>query len=635
MFDISTWELVVVGLVALVVIGPERLPRVIRTLGLWIGKLKTACVSLHKEFEREALAGDVQKMRQELEQVSHDAERSVLDVVDIDRDYRRLDPVGRTTPTTTHKPTPDAPRPDGVDMSQAPLSHESTRRTPILTRVAPGKGAADNVVYQSDGVVALFGDRGPSLLALADTLPQSTIIAIAPGLDNAQPPVNCTAIDATVTGIEGWLGNFRIATTGQAPHDHRSLTADIVIDLSTTPTLGQPVSPPGYLHGCGSASPSTLAAEAHALVGTFEKPRYFRYTAEICAHEIAGQTGCTRCLDVCAADAIRSEGALIRVEPHLCQGCSACTLACPTGALSVAQPRRLDLLERMNTVLDDVEPMASVLHVVAEGAANADVSRSFPSCPTLDVPVIATFGEELWLAALARGVTRVVLSPEVGLPGDTRRLLDARLAEVAPITEAMGLGRDAIGIANAPQEGVSPCPAIPATSREPLGVSQESRKRELLNAALRRWQETAMPEGSETIDLPDGAPLGGIDVNPDACVMCSVCARSCPTASIRYAEHVQSARLEIAEANCIQCGLCARLCPEDAITLKPRLAPAGQRYHWQSLNEVPLATCTACGAAHMPEPLLASMVNKLAATPGAEDIERQLRRCPACRHGER
>lgn len=634
MFDMSTWELVVVGLVALVVIGPERLPRVIRTLGLWTGRLKAACISLRKEFEREALAGDVQRMRQELEQVSHDAERSVLDVVDIDRDYRRLDPIGRTTPTA-HKPTPDAPRQDGVDMRQVPLSHGSTCRTPILTRVAPEGGSVDNVVYQSDGVVALISDRSTSLLALADTFSQGTIIAIAPGLDNEQTPIGWTAIDATVTSIEGWLGNFQIATAALALHDHRSLTADIVIDLSTTPTLGQPVSPPGYLHGRGSLSPSTLAAEALALVGTFEKPRYFRYTPEICAHEIAGQTGCMRCLDVCAADAIRSEGALIRVEPHLCQGCSACTLACPTGALSVAQPRRLDLLERMNSILDDAESTPSVLHVVAEGAANADATGSFPSCATLEVPVIANFGEEFWLSALARGVTRVVLWPEAGLPNDTRHLLDTRLAEVAHITEAMDLGRDAIGIANAPQEGVSPCPAIPITSREPLSVSQESRKRELLNAALRRCQETAMPEGSETIDLPDGAPLGGIDVNPDACVMCSVCAHSCPTASMRYAEHAESARLEIAEANCIQCGLCARLCPEDAISLQPRLAPAKQRYHWQSLNEVPLATCTNCGAAHMPEPLLGSMVDRLAVTPGAADIERQLRRCPACRHGER
>lgn len=116
--------------------------------------------------------------------------------------------------------------------------------------------------------------------------------------------------------------------------------------------------------------------------------------------------------------------------------------------------------------------------------------------------------------------------------------------------------------------------------------------------------------------------------------MCSVCARSCPTASIRYGENAQTARLELAEANCIQCGLCERLCPEDAITLQPRLASAEQRYRWQPLNEAPLATCSACGDPHMPEPLLESMVGKLAATTGATDIERQFRRCPTCRHGQ-
>ncbi|SEL69372.1 Sec-independent protein translocase protein TatB [Halomonas daqiaonensis] len=627
MFDISSWELVVVGLVALVVTGPERLPRVVRTLGLWTGKIKAACVSLHKEFEREALAGNIQEMRQELEQVSHDVERSVLDVVDIDRDYRRIDPVGRTTPTA-HKPTPDAPRQDGVAMRQAPLSHT------ILTRVAPGQGAVDKVVYQSDGVVALIGDRGPSLLAMAETFSQGTIIAIAPGLDDEQTPVGWTAFDARVTGIEGWLGDFRLESVMTDSNTPRQVTADIVIDLSKTPTLGQQVSPPGYLQGRSSPSPSTLAAEARELVGSFEKPRYFRYTPEICAHEIAGQTGCTRCLDVCAADAIRSEGTLIHVEPHLCQGCSACTLACPTGALSVAQPRRLDLLERMHTLIDALDTPPSTLHVIAEGAPiDPDVGTSVEVSATLEVPVIANFGEELWFAALAHGVHRVVLWPEAGMPADTRQLLDRRLADVACITEAMGLGRGAVTFGGDRRDDTPDTATLRPGSREPLTVSRDSRKRELLNAALRRWQESQLPGSHETFELPAGSPIGGISVDPETCVMCSVCARSCPTASIRYGENTQTARLELAEANCIQCGLCERLCPEDAITLQPRLVSAERRYRWQPLNEAPLATCDACGSPHMPEPLLESMIGKLATT-GAADIERQFRRCPACRHGQ-
>ena len=41
MFDISFWELVIIMIVALLVVGPERLPRVARTIGLWVGKAQS------------------------------------------------------------------------------------------------------------------------------------------------------------------------------------------------------------------------------------------------------------------------------------------------------------------------------------------------------------------------------------------------------------------------------------------------------------------------------------------------------------------------------------------------------------------------------------------------------------------
>lgn len=630
MFDVSTWELLVVCLITLIVVGPHRLPRVIYTLGLWASKLRTCCLDLNRQFQREALAEEVQQLRQRLEQARSDTECSLLETVDIDRDYRQPRAVATSALS-------DAPIRNGVEMNQQPFSNGSTCRTPILTRVAAGRAAANGVSYQSDGVVALISDCASTLLALASDFTQGSIIAIAPGLAASRTPESWTVVDAATVNIEGWLGDFRIESAMTETNASHSLTADIIIDLSTHPLLARSVHPPGYLHADASAVPSYLAAQAGELVGTFEKPRYFAYTAEICAHEIAGQTGCTRCLDVCGADAIRSEGALIRVEPHLCQGCSACTLACPTGALSVAEPGRLDLLEHMNSVIDEREHPPSTLHVVAGGVRpDCDVSESLGSHAVLEVPVIAAFGEELWLAALARGVNRVVLAPEAGLPDDTRQLLDKRLTEIDCITEAMGLGQDAISIGSARHQyqhepGIA---MFQNMCNEPLVLSQDSRKRELLNAALRRWQEALMPGDRQPLELPVGSPIGGISVDLHACVMCAVCAHSCPTASIRYGENEHTARLELAEANCIQCGLCERLCPEDAITLQPRLARAAQRYRWQSLNEVALATCDACGSSHMPVTLLDSMIAKLASATGAADIERQFRRCPTCRHGQ-
>ncbi len=53
MFDSSFSELVVVCVIALVVLGPERLPGAMRTLGLWIGRLSRTFSTLKSEIERE------------------------------------------------------------------------------------------------------------------------------------------------------------------------------------------------------------------------------------------------------------------------------------------------------------------------------------------------------------------------------------------------------------------------------------------------------------------------------------------------------------------------------------------------------------------------------------------------------
>ncbi len=59
MFDIGFSELVMIGLVSLIVIGPERLPKVARVAGYWIGKSRSIMASvkaeIHQEFQQEEL----------------------------------------------------------------------------------------------------------------------------------------------------------------------------------------------------------------------------------------------------------------------------------------------------------------------------------------------------------------------------------------------------------------------------------------------------------------------------------------------------------------------------------------------------------------------------------------------------
>jgi sec-independent protein translocase protein TatB len=53
MFDIGFTELLLVAIVALLVLGPERLPQALRTLGLWIGRMRRSFNAVRDEIERE------------------------------------------------------------------------------------------------------------------------------------------------------------------------------------------------------------------------------------------------------------------------------------------------------------------------------------------------------------------------------------------------------------------------------------------------------------------------------------------------------------------------------------------------------------------------------------------------------
>ncbi len=61
MFDISFPELVLVCVVALLVLGPERLPEALRTLGLWLGRARRSFMSVKAEIEREIGMDEVRR----------------------------------------------------------------------------------------------------------------------------------------------------------------------------------------------------------------------------------------------------------------------------------------------------------------------------------------------------------------------------------------------------------------------------------------------------------------------------------------------------------------------------------------------------------------------------------------------
>jgi sec-independent protein translocase protein TatB len=77
MFDIAFSEIALIAVVALVVIGPERLPKVARTLGHMVGRLQRYVADVKADINREIELDELRKLMAEVQSAAQDIERSV------------------------------------------------------------------------------------------------------------------------------------------------------------------------------------------------------------------------------------------------------------------------------------------------------------------------------------------------------------------------------------------------------------------------------------------------------------------------------------------------------------------------------------------------------------------------------
>jgi sec-independent protein translocase protein TatB len=77
MFDIAFGELMIIGVVALIVIGPEKLPRVARTLGHLAGRVQRYVTDVKADINREIELDELRKMRDTFQQTASSFESSV------------------------------------------------------------------------------------------------------------------------------------------------------------------------------------------------------------------------------------------------------------------------------------------------------------------------------------------------------------------------------------------------------------------------------------------------------------------------------------------------------------------------------------------------------------------------------
>lgn len=134
MFDIGFTELLVIAVVALVVLGPERLPKAARFAGLWVRRARAQWHSVKDELERELAADELKRDLQAARQTMQETEQSVREGGEaVKQEFEQVraeiddDLSSRKDPPAfdeAHEPAVDEPAPPGTqagtDEPQAP-----------------------------------------------------------------------------------------------------------------------------------------------------------------------------------------------------------------------------------------------------------------------------------------------------------------------------------------------------------------------------------------------------------------------------------------------------------------------------------------------------------------------------------
>ncbi|MCM5568989.1 4Fe-4S binding protein [Burkholderiaceae bacterium FT117] len=441
----------------------------------------------------------------------------------------------------------------------------------------------------------------------------------------------------------------------------RSASFDLVFDLRPAPAFDFHQPPQGYVHaGNDPAEQMRAALKLAGMVGEFEKPKYFRYDARICAHGRNGKTGCTACIDVCSTRAIRSEGDQVRVEPHLCMGCGGCASVCPSGAMAYAYPPPSSLGARLRAGLaafrgrggadprllfhDGEAGLALIESLARDGDPGAGPAARRPDGPGLPADLVpvpvhhpASVGLDLALAAIAWGAASVTVlftpdtaeqyAEELEKQFETGRRLLSALGFAGPRLSVLRTG-DRLELV----DRLRLRERMPAVDR-PATFALPDEKRRAIEFALVHLAERAAAAGTPAVRevaLPAGAPFGTLVVDPAACTLCMACAGACPESALQ--DGADLPQLRFIERNCVQCGICADTCPEQAITLQPRYLFADESRSPRVLNEAQPFHCIACGKPFGTRQMIDNMTARLAThSMFGGNALRRLQMCADCR----
>ena len=152
MFDIGWSELLLIGIVALIAIGPKELPGALRTLGQWMAKIRRMAAEFQGQFQEAMREAEIDQLKKDmddmaakaqnyahfdpLEEVRKDVEKSLGDLPPLDR------PPSAMAEVATAPPAPDTPA-TGVPAPASEPSAAAAPPAPAELATAPEPAIAD------------------------------------------------------------------------------------------------------------------------------------------------------------------------------------------------------------------------------------------------------------------------------------------------------------------------------------------------------------------------------------------------------------------------------------------------------------------------------------------------------------
>jgi len=146
MFDMGFLELMIIGVVGLLVLGPERLPKAARTVGLWIGKIKRTVSGMQREIsaqlEAEELRQKLNEQQKKLDEGVQQVKRGVESIADDESDTRQSSSTGDDGGEARPAATPEKRLDDALAKARTDTEGKDSQEGPAETSSHADKDSA-------------------------------------------------------------------------------------------------------------------------------------------------------------------------------------------------------------------------------------------------------------------------------------------------------------------------------------------------------------------------------------------------------------------------------------------------------------------------------------------------------------